>query len=134
MTTTNIFEQAARLRIRFESPKGPLTVEDLFILPLTSQTEKANLDDIARSLHLQLKNSDAISFVTPAQGADQVTQTKFDIVKYVIDIRIAERDAAAIAADRKAKKQQILSLISQKENDKLAGSSLEELRAMAESL
>jgi hypothetical protein len=134
MTTTNIFEQAVRQRLRFESPKGPLTVEDLFALPLTSATEKANLDDIAKALHKQLKSNDDISFVTPAQKSDQTVQTKFDIVKYIIDIRIAERDAAAEAAQRKEKKQQILSLIAGKENDKLASSSLEELRKMAESL
>ena len=33
----NIFEQAARQAFRFESPKGFLTVEDLWNLPLTQR-------------------------------------------------------------------------------------------------
>ena len=44
----NIFEQAARQKIRFESVLGLLCVEDLWDLPLTSlNSKRANLDDIA---------------------------------------------------------------------------------------
>ena len=42
----NIFEQATRQAFRFESPKGFLTVEDLWNLPLTNNTGRANLDGI----------------------------------------------------------------------------------------
>lgn len=133
MSTVNIFEQAVRQQLRFDTTKGMLSVEDLWQLPLTSTTGKANLDDIARGLHHTLQDSKDISFVKPTV-TDNGLQLKFDIVKYIIDTRVAERDAHVEATKRTEKKQQILALIATKENEQLAGTSLDELRAMAESL
>lgn len=127
------FQAASRLKLRFDTPKGQLTVEDLWDLPLTSGAGKANLDDIAKSLHRQTKTDD-VSFVTPPAAKDASIALAFDIVKHIIGVRIAERDAAADAAARAAKKQQLLSLIASKESEALAGKSLDELRAMFESL
>lgn len=129
-----MFEKASRLKLRFESAKGHLTTEDLWDLPLTSGTGKANLDDIAKALHRDLKESDEISFVTPASTTNVVVQLKFEIVKHVIDVRIIERDQAAEAASRAEKKQKILSLIAHKQDEAMAGSSLEELQKLADSL
>ena len=48
----NIFEMATRKKIRFNSPQGDLSTEDLWDLPLSSKVNgKANLDDIAKDLH-----------------------------------------------------------------------------------
>lgn len=130
-----MFEAASRLKFRFESPKGLLSVEDLWDLPLTSNTGKANLDDIAKGIYRQMKTTgDDVSFVTPAQKSDASNEVKLDILKHIIAVRVAERDAAALAAANREKKQQLLALIAQKENDQLAGKSLDELKALAESL
>lgn len=129
-----MFEQASRMKLRFATAKGELTTEDLWALPLTSQTGKLNLDDIARGLFAELKDSKEISFVTPAVSNDKVTQLKFDIVKHVIGIRIKERDEAAAAAKNAERKQQILQIIAAKENEALSATSLDELRKMAESM
>lgn len=128
-----IFEQASRAKLRFESPKGMLTVEDLWDLPLTSQTGKANLDDIAKTLHRSLKTEE-VSFVEETTKTDAITALKFNVVKSVIDTLVVERKSQSEAKERRDKKAQILSLIAQKENEKLAGSSLDELRALADSL
>jgi hypothetical protein len=130
-----MFEKASRLKLRFDTTKGQLSAEDLWDLPLTSQTGKANLDDLAKDLFRTLKNEgETISFVTPVGGSDRTVQLKFDIVKHVIDVRVAERDEAAQAASKRDQKQRILEVIAQKENEALLGSSLEDLRRMAESL
>lgn len=130
-----LFEVASRKKFRFESPKGLLTVEDLWDLPLTSTVGKANLDDVARSLHKQLKNTeDSISFVSESTSSNPTVQAAFDLVKYVIGVRVTERDIAKEASARAEKKQQILGLISQKENEQLAGTSLDDLKKMAEAL
>ena len=127
-----MFELASRKALRFNSPKGLLTVEDLWQLPLTS-ANKANLDDIARGLHAELK-TETISFVTQTNAADEDAKLAFEIVKHIIAVRLAENEAKRTATERSEKRQQLLGLIAQKENEQLAGQSLDDLRKMVESL
>ena len=129
-----MFEKALRQKFRFESPKGMLTVEDLWDLPLTSATNRPNLDDIARALHAQLKSGADVSFVNPGQMSDPTVQAKFDIVKHIIDVRVAENEAARQASANRERKQQLLGILAQKENDQLLGMSVEELRAAIQAL
>lgn len=130
----SLFEQATRNKVRFETPQGMLTVEDLWDIPLTSARGRANLDDIARALHRKIKETETESFVIKAPKADELTQLKFELVKHVIDVRLAENAAAEQLRLNREKKQQLLALIAQKENEQLQGHTLEELKAMAEGL
>ena len=129
-----MFDKAFRQKLRFESSMGQLSVEDLWDLPLTARSGKANLDDIAKELHHQLKNGDDISFVIQSKKSDETIQLKFDIVKHIIDVRLAEQSAAETLRSNKEKKQQLLAIIAQKENEGLMNTSLDELKKMAESL
>jgi hypothetical protein len=132
-----MFEKASRLKLRFDSPvSASLLVEDLWGLPLTSTKTRpvANLDDIAVALHKQLKNDSDVSFVVKSRKSDETIQLKFDIVKHIIEVRVAEADVAAEKKSNSDKKQKILALIADKEDDALAGKSVDELRALAESL
>lgn len=129
-----MFEKASRLKLRFPSPKGALTVEDLWDLPLTSSTGKANLDDLARRLHQSLESQKVGSFVTKAATADDRLQLQFNIVLRVIEVRLTENEAAAQREAARAKKQQIMEIISRKETESLSNASLDELRAMLGSL
>lgn len=130
----NIFEQATREMVRFDTPVGQCTTEDLWTLPLTSKTGRANLDEIAVGLHGKLQTIATMSFVTERKTDDNMNQLKFDVVKHIIDVRLEENKQATLMAANKEKKQQILSIITQKQNEQLAGSSLEELTALANSL
>ena len=130
----SIFQQASRLKLRFDSNKGLLSSEDLWDLPLTSTVNRDNLDDIAKKLYKQLKDSNTESFVVKAVKTDEVLQLKFDIVKTIIDIKVAEAEKATVAREAKEKKQRILALIAQKQDEQLAGTSLEELQKLADSL
>jgi hypothetical protein len=129
-----MFEKAARLKLRFETPVGLISVEELWDLPLTSKTGKSNLDTIARDLNRKLKDTADESFVDKPTQTDSVLQLKFEIVKHVIDVLVAERDAAAVARVNREKKQEIMSLIAEKKNDQLKGTSLEDLEKMAAAL
>lgn len=131
-----LFQQASRLKLRFDSPKGLLSVEDLWDLPLTSGAGKANLDDIAKGLNRLLKESrEEVSFVKPVTNSIATeVQLAFDICKTVIDVRVAERDAKVEAEKRRETKQRILELIEKKKDQSLEGKSLEELMTMANSL
>lgn len=128
-----MFEKASRLRVRFTTPQGAISVEDLWDIPLTSTTGKANLNDIAKGLNNKLKNDDE-DFVAVKKPSSIYDKLSFDIVKHVIAVRISENEAMAIAKANKDKKQQILSLIASKENEALAGQSLDDLRKLADSL
>jgi hypothetical protein len=131
----DIFEQATRLKLRFDTVRiGEVTAEDLFDLPLTSRTGRANLDDIARSLHKQLKNGDDVSFVEPSRSSDPVIQLRFDIVKHVIGAKLEENQKAAKAREDAEKKQKIMALIADKKDEVLKGKPLEELEAMLTAL
>lgn len=129
-----MFEKASRQKFRFDSPAGQLCTEDLWDLPLTSKANRANLDDIARGLHKQLKSGDDVSFVVKEKKSDEAVQLKFDIVKHVIDTRLAENEAAAKAQTIKEKKQQILSIIANKENEALSQASIDDLKKMLEAM
>lgn len=129
-----MFEKATRQKLRFQTEKGLLSVEDLWDLPLTSNHGRTNLDDIARGLHSQLKNSDDVSFVVKERKSNESVQLAFDIVKHIIDVKLVERDAAQLAATTKEKKQQIMQLIANKEQSALAEMPLDDLRKMVEAM
>ena len=127
-----MFLKASRLKLRFDSHKGQLTVEDLWDLPLTSATGKPNLNDIARDLHNKVK-VEIVSFVEPSVKND-IDELRFEIVKQIITVRVAERDTAAKAQLVAEQKQQIMSLIKQKEVEQLGASSIDDLKALLASL
>lgn len=129
-----MYKKAAQLKVRFSTPKGELTIEDLFDLPLSSGVGRPNLNDIAKALHKRLKDSDEVDFVDTVKRSDTLDQLKFDLVRDVIAVRVAERDAADIAAARKEEKQKIMALIEKKKDEALSGTSLEELEARLKAL
>ena len=128
-----MFEKASRMKLRFATVQGNLSVEDLWDLPLT-HTSRANLDDIARGLYREIKESDVQSFVVETKKADETVQLAFDIVKHIIDVKKAEKANAESAAANKSKVQQILALIAQKEAEQMAGQSIDDLRKLVEEL
>jgi len=128
-----MFEKSTRMKDRFETSKGNLSVEDLWDLPLTS-ARYPNLDDIARDLHRQLKDSAEVSFVAPARKENDTLQRKFDIVKHIIEVRLTENTAAAEVRANKEKKARILEIIARKDDEELVGKSRDELIKLAESL
>lgn len=129
-----MFEKAVRTKLRFESNKGLLTVEDLFDLPLTSHSGRANLDDIAKSLHKKLKSGDDVSFVLKDKKSDESTQLAFDIVIHVIKVKMDEAEEARKLSENRDRKQQLMAIIAQKESEQLAGKDLDELKKLVASM
>lgn len=130
----DIFEQATRTKLRFQTSKGMLTVEDLWDVPLQSKTSGINLDDIARRLSRELKEQATESFVDKPAKTDSATALAFDVVKHIIGVRLVERDAAALAAANKEKKQKLLEILARKEDEGLSALSADELRAQINAL
>jgi len=124
----NIFEKASRLKLRFSTSAGTLSVEDLWDLPLTSKVNKANLNDMGIGFKRKLKAHEEESLVDPKPRTDAVLQLSFDLIKYIIDTKVAERDAAKKAADIKEKRQKIIDAIVAKEEEGLKGASMDDLK------
>ena len=130
----NIFEQATRAKIRFSTPVGMLSVEDLWDLPLTSTRARANLDDVARLLDAELKSTSSVSFVNDVSEVNAKTKLMFDVVIHVINTKIAEQKAAKSAADVREKKQKIMAIIERKQEESLSAASIDDLQQMLASL
>lgn len=126
----NLFMLASRAKYRFTSVAGNLSVEDLWDLPL-SDSRRVNLDDIAKGLNRQLKETSEESFVSaePTAKTNEI-KAKFDLVLFVIKVKKDERNQAQALAEKAANKQKIMALIDKKKDEALAGKPLEELQAL----
>lgn len=130
-----MYEKAVRLKLRFATPQGALSVEDIWDLPLTSsRANVASLNNVAKDVSRQLKAEGEEDFVNPKSGADEILALKLDIVKHVIQVKQAENEAARLAADRKDRKARILELMQRKQNQELEGKSMEELQGILTTL
>jgi hypothetical protein len=126
--TANIFEQAARRKLRFPTAIGNLPVEDLWDLPLESKAGRLSLDLIAIDLHEQLEKVKTKSFVSGSKK-DPVIQLRFDIVKHIIDTRVAENAAKTEAKQRDTQIAKISETLAKKKDAALENLSVEELEA-----
>ena len=128
-----LFEKASRLKLRYETVRGLVATEDLWDMSLTS-TSGFSLDDLAKSLSRALKESEEESFVVKKTSAENVIELKFEIVKHVIKTKLEEIESAENAAANKAKKEKILGVIAEKEDDSLKGKSMTALKKMVAEL
>ena len=61
-------------------------------------------------------------------------ELQLEIVKHIIAVRIAENEAVAKRAELKQKRDRLLDLLAQKEEQQLMGKSVEEIRAELDAL
>jgi hypothetical protein len=127
--TTNIFEYASRNKLRFTSLRGVLTVEQLWDVPLRS-TDGFNLNAVARAANEAVKAANEENFVGPtARTTAQVQlESALEIVKYVIDVKLADEAAAKKRVENKAKREKLLVALQEKEDGKLSEMSVRELK------
>lgn len=123
-----MFEKATRLKLRFTSPVGSLSVEDLWDLPLTSKN-KVNLDDIAIQVNRLIKDKKEESFVCSVK-TDEVNELRLEIIKHIISVRMEENKAKLEATQKAEQKAKIREVLAKKQDDALNGLSVEELEAM----
>ena len=125
---SNIFKQAAQLKMRFPSVRGFLIAEQLFDLPLTSKNG-FDLDTVAKDVNKLLKEQAEESFVSTTDNPlASVYQVMLDIVKEIIADKLAEAAAARTRSSNAAERQSLLALLDEKNKDELKGLSKEELQ------
>lgn len=116
-----MFEKASRMKLRYQTNRGVISVEDLWDLSLES------LDAIAISLNKKLKESQTESFIKTKTKDTTELELKFNIVKHIIDVKLSEAEARKSAAEKRAKKQKLMDLIAKKQDAELEGKSVDEL-------
>lgn len=129
---SDIYKTASKMGLSFPSPQGALSVNDLWHIPLQAAKGYSSLDEISKALNKKLKNDDDFSLIDTEKKSDPKVQLQFDIVKDIIETRIAERDAKARERDEAEQTQKILGLIAQKEDQQLLDMPIEELKKLLE--
>lgn len=124
---TNIFEYAVRNKVRFPF-KGMISVEDLWDLSLT------NLDSIYKTLNKQIKQSEEESLLDAKANVNTELEVQVAIIKHIVSVKLAEKEAAEKAYAKKEQKQKIMSIIAAKENEELQNSSIDDLKKMLDEL
>lgn len=127
MTVENIFEFASRNKVRFPF-KGMISVEDLWDLSFTS------LDSIYKTLNKQVKQSEEESLLSTKASVDTELEVQIAIVKHIVSVKLAEKEAAEKASAKKAQKQKIMSIIATKQDEALQNSSIDDLKKMLDEL
>jgi uncharacterized protein (UPF0371 family) len=125
-----LFETATRNKVRFQTVQGPLTIEDLWSLPLkTTRSDKASLDALAVGLNRQVQETGTVSFVDEATTPNAEAKLKFDIVLHIIGVKKAEAQAAVDARVKAELKEKIAEAIANKRGEAISAKTLEELEA-----
>ena len=127
-----LYKKAAQVKLRIQTCKGLLSVEDVWGLSL------ANLDASIRSLaplvkKYQTEDSDLDFLSSNSSTKNEETsllELSFEILKDVYITKKEEADARAKAKEIKEFNQRIMSLIAEKQENSLKDKSIEELMAM----
>lgn len=134
MSELNIFEVASRKQLRFNSAKGLLTVEHLWLLPLTSANADS-LDKLAMAANRELRELAEDSFVESKPNPRKAELTlQLDILKHVISVKQAENAAKVADTQRKTQIAQIEAALAEKQGDALKSMSAAELEKQLQEL
>lgn len=124
----NMFEYAARHKLRFASARGALSAEQLWDVPLRSK-DGFDLDAVAKEANRHLKAMTEESFVaTERTPAHEKAEISLELVKRVIAVKIDEEAAAKRRAENRAEKEKLLAILAEKQNGKLSELSERELQ------
>lgn len=131
---SNVFELATRQALRFPSDRGPLTVEQLWQLPLQAKN-LFDLDNIAKACNAKVKSFTEESFVQPTNTpAKAEAELALEIVKHIITVKMNEAAEAAQAAQKRETRQKILGIMAEKQDEALKSMSMEDLKKQLEAL
>lgn len=121
-----MYKKATQLKLRFNTTRGLLSVEQLWDLTPTM------LKSAIETQYASVKEaSDGLDFLGEST-VDPIEQLKFDILK---DVYLTKKEQAVEAkkiAEKKTRNKQIMEIIARKQDEELNGKSIEELTKMLE--
>ncbi len=130
----NLFEYATRSKMRFDTMRGNIPVEDLWDLPLTSKNG-FDLDSVAKAVNRELKSAGEESFVnTNANPRQQILEAKLAIIKHIIATVQRENTERLARAGRRAERDRLIEILGGKETEAMKGMTPEQLKARIDEL
>ncbi len=123
-----MFEQASRLKLRFNTDKGYLSAEDLWDLSLY------HLNRLAKSLNKVIKESAEEDYLGETSAEDVIAKLQFNLVLHILEVKKAEVKARKEASSRKAEREKIMGVLAKKQDDALETLSEEDLKKKLEEL
>lgn len=122
----DIYKEASRLKLRFATDRGPLSVDQIWDLPMAALA--AGIKNVKKVL--KKNDDDDLAFLEEGAVADVENELRFNILKDVYVTKKKENEEARTASENKAHNQKILGLIAQKRDEKLNSMSEEELEKL----
>ena len=120
MSNEKMFEIATRSKFRFPY-KGQISVEDMWELSLPA------LDLVFKALNAQIKQVKEESLLSTKSKADEILELHIEIVKYIVSVKLAEKEAREKAAVNKEMKQKIMQIKAARQDKALLEASDEDL-------
>lgn len=120
MSEVNLFEVATRENYLFPF-KGMINVVDLWNLSLT------NLDSVFKTLNAEVKKSEEESLLNAKTKEDEELTNKIEIIKYIVNKKLAEKEARENEKKNKEKRQRILEIKAKRQDEALENMSDEDL-------
>lgn len=126
----DIFQQAAKQKLRFSTRLGPLSVEQVYDLPLTTRSGNGfDLDQLAQAVDSDLKASSVQSFVKKTTDRNKQDQLRMDIVLFIIQEKVEAQEAATKRAATAAERAKLIDALAQAEEKELGTLSQADIRA-----
>lgn len=116
------FKKASKLKLRFPSTKGHVSVEDLWNLTLNE------LDAMYKALNKARKEDEGESLLATKSPASTIIDLQIELIKEVVKDKQEERDAAKLRMDRKKRRQELMELMLKKQAEADGGRSMEDLQ------
>lgn len=124
----DVFMNATRKKYRFSTAKGNLTTEQLWDLPLES------LDEIWQKINATIEDVSRTSLLSVRSNKNVELTEKAEVVKAIVEYKLAAAEKADKARQTKAEKERILNIIAAKQEQELASMSIDELKKRLEAL
>ena len=127
MTTAELFVEATKKNYQFPF-RGMINIIDLWELPVTS------LDLVFKSLNADYKKSEEESLLSAQTKESEELSEKIEIVKYIVNEKLAEKKAKEDAKKNREMKQRLLEIKAKRQDAALEGLSDAELDKMIQAM
>lgn len=124
----DLFQQASRRKLRFDSSIGQLSTEQLWELTLPQ------LNELAISLNRKVKDVSTESFIQTETKVPKELSLRFEIVKAIIAIKLEEAEKAKKSAERKIERDKLLNALANKQDEKINRMSIKALEKELDAL